>query len=105
MIDRATLQVAVSRYLSETPISQEDLAQQAGVSQSVVSRAKNGRWKRYSRSLRMLGEHVQVRPDIVDPRKSEILMNALGRLWDGSPEQERRLAELLLRVGDLRVES
>jgi predicted XRE-type DNA-binding protein len=105
MSDKATLQAAVSRYLIETPISQDDLAKQVGVSQSVVSRAKNGQWKLYSRSLRRLGEHVQARPSGVDPRKSELLMSALGRLWDGTPEQERRLVELLLSVGEFRVES
>lgn len=102
MMDKATLQSAVSRHLSENSMRQEELAKLVGVSQSVVSRAINGHWKLYSRSLRKVGEYVQATPSIVDPRGSEILMEALGRLWDGSPEQEKRLANFLLSAGDLR---
>lgn len=105
MIDKKTLQSAVLKHLSEKAIRQEDLAKQVGVSQSVVSRAINGRWMRYSRALRRVGEYVQVRPAIIDPRESKLLMDALGHLWDGSPEQERRLVDFLLSVGELSVKS
>ncbi|WP_370980067.1 hypothetical protein [Agaribacterium sp. ZY112] len=101
MIDKSALQSAVKKHLSEKSIRQEDLAKDSGVSQAVVSRAFRADWKHYSPKLRRLGEHVCVERSTADPRESKMLMDALGRLWDGTPEREKLLAELLLNVGQL----
>lgn len=102
-MDKRTLQAAVIQYLTENNLSQNELAEMADVSQPAISRAVNGNWKMYSRSLRKVGQLVGIAPNFADPRGSDLLMNALGRLWDGSPTQEKQLAEFLTNVADLKV--
>ncbi|SEB44479.1 hypothetical protein SAMN05216178_0350 [Pseudomonas saponiphila] len=73
------------------------IARDTGVNQSQIYRNLFAAPRRFTKTHLRLCEYanIDVARDVSDPRSSEILMNALASVWDGSEEHARRLAELL----------
>lgn len=76
------------------------IAARTGINQSQVYRNLFGRPRRLSKTLRRLciyADSLQ-KNDAPDPRTSEVLMQALGSVWNGTPEHAQRIADMLLSI-------
>lgn len=73
------------------------IARAFDLGQSQVYRNLFGRPKTVSRTLMSLCKHANVDAyeGTSDPSQSQVLMQALGTIWDGSESHARRLANLL----------
>lgn len=98
---RMALSRAVRSYLNEHQINQHQLAARSGVSQATISRAQKGNWKRRSDTILRLADYLGV-AGTVDPKKSEKLMEALGQVWDGTPQSEEAIVKILFSIQALR---
>ncbi|WP_363799856.1 hypothetical protein ABU614_07025 [Lysobacter firmicutimachus] len=73
------------------------IARAFDLGQSQVYRNLFGRPKTVSKTLTMLCKHANVDAyeGVVDPSQSQVLMQALATIWDGSESHARKLANLL----------
>lgn len=73
------------------------IAKACGLGQSQVYRNLFGHPRTVSKTLAALCNHAGVNAyeGSVDPRESQVLMQALGTIWDGTDSHARRLAKLL----------
>jgi len=69
-----------------------------GVNQSQVYRNLFDSPKRFTKTHLRLCEYAKIdfQDEAADPRSSDILMEVLASIWDGSEGHARKLAELLL---------
>lgn len=82
-------------------LTQQELAAESGVHQSQVSRILSGSPKRPSRNVQRLCSYAERRREqsradrggLLDPPQA--LSRALSRVWDGSEEHAKALADLL----------
>lgn len=74
------------------------IANKCGMTQSTVYRALKGDPKRMTAALDKLCVYANINPnDFTDsPAQSEILMNALKQVWDGTEMHAKKLARLLI---------
>lgn len=74
------------------------IAKASGLGQSQVYRNLFGHPKTASKTLLALCNYagVDAYEGYADPAQSQVLMSALGSIWDGSDAHARRLARLLL---------
>ena len=81
------------------------IARAAGMGQPQVHRNLFGRPKRVTRTLLPLCKYagVEAYEGTNDPRESQVLMEALAIVWDGTDSHARRLAKLLLAHRQARV--
>jgi transcriptional regulator with XRE-family HTH domain len=91
-------QEAVDAYLLRARITQKQLAQQARVSQSTVSRARSAEVRRQGRAhARLLTYiHEQSREDL-----HTALRQAIDRTWDRTPKHAQALARLIAASAEL----
>lgn len=77
--------------------SSAGIAKLTGISQSQIYRNLFGQPKRLTKTIRQLCiyANVSIVVDPVNPATSQVLMDALSVIWDGSEEHARRLADLL----------
>lgn len=73
------------------------IAKATGINQSQIYRNLFSTPKRITKTHLHLCKFASIDPreETVDPRSSEILMEALASVWDGSEDHARRLAHLL----------
>ncbi|MDU8458157.1 MULTISPECIES: hypothetical protein [Pseudomonas syringae group] len=73
------------------------IAKATGINQSQVYRNLFAAPKKVTKTHLRLCKfaNIDAREDTLDPRSSEILMEALATIWDGSDDHARRLADLL----------
>jgi transcriptional regulator with XRE-family HTH domain len=84
--------------------TQAVIAEEIGLDQPRVSRLVNGRFLRTGQDLRKLCQHLKVdidAPEVLDPCKNKILVNALKRNWDGTPEHAQSLANMIDSINAL----
>ena len=78
--------------------TQVTLAAGARVSQSQVSRLVSGKTRRLSKSVLAICRYANIDPyetRALNPRKNEILIEALKKLWDGTDEHAQSIARVL----------
>lgn len=97
---KAPLALAIeirTRLAERKLVTSTAIAKESGLGQSQVYRNLFGRPKTASKTLLALCEYagVDAYEGYSDPAQSQILMNALGSIWDGSEAHARRLAKLL----------
>lgn len=82
-----------------------EIARASGLGQSQVHRNLFGRPKKLSKTLRELCKYADVSAyeGVSDPRESQVLIDALASIWDGSEAHARRLARLLFAHQQARV--
>jgi hypothetical protein len=76
------------------------IARLVGINQSQVYRNLFGSPKRRTRTLDQLCKYAEAaRPAAMpDPAGSRILMDAVALVWDGSDQQARRIADVLIAM-------
>lgn len=74
------------------------IARAAKLGQPQVHRNLFGQPKRVTRTLIALCKYASISPYVTgsDPSQSQVLMQALATVWDGTDGHARRLARLLL---------
>lgn len=85
-------------------ITQEDISEATSISQSQISRLLSGHGKRTSKSYikicnYVISSHKGISAD--DVRNNEELINALASVWDGSAQQSKAIANVILSLGGL----
>lgn len=89
-------------------ITQIDIAQVVGASQSQVSRVLAGHSKRRSKLVTKICEYINQYaqpPHTGATGLNAELAAALAKVWDGTPQQAHLLANLLLAAGELMANS
>ena len=73
------------------------IANASGLGQPQIHRNLFGKPKRVTKTHRELCIYAKIslELELPDPRTSDVLMDSLANVWDGSEEHARRLAELL----------
>ncbi len=94
------LSILLKKRIESDGTNQTKLAKQLDVSQPTVSRALNGNWSRISPEIRKLMNYCQMDEGEVNPATSKALMKALQQVWDGTPQQEKVLAKLIVQFGE-----
>lgn len=88
-------------------VTQVQLAEGAKASQSQVSRLLAGRSRRLSKATLRICGYATINTYVTklsDPRKSEILVQALQRVWDGSDEHAKSIARVVSSLEDFKQE-
>ena len=85
-------------------ITQEDMANGTGISQSQVSRLLSGHGKRPSKAYIEICNYVNscrngISPELV--RQNDELINALASVWDGSARQSAAIANIIQSLGGI----
>ncbi len=85
-------------------ITQEDISNGTGISQSQVSRLLSGHGKRQSKSYIEICNYVNscrngISPELV--RQNDELINALASVWDGSARQSAAIANIIQSLGGI----
>ena len=82
-----------------------DIARLTGINQSQVHRNLFGVPKRRTRTLDRLCKYAETanHSPMPDPASSRILMQAVALVWDGSEDQARRIAEVLMAMKQARL--
>lgn len=96
--DPLALAAEVKVRLAERELTTSSaIARAFDLGQSQVYRNLFGRPKTVSKTLAALCKHANVDAyeGTIDPSQSQILMQALGTIWDGSESHARKLANLL----------
>lgn len=93
-------QIAISA--KSLGITQEDISNAIGISQSQVSRLLSGHGKRQSKAFLEICNYVNSRKigvstDLV--RQNDELINALASVWDGSAKQSAAIANIIQSLG------
>jgi transcriptional regulator with XRE-family HTH domain len=100
---RAEALLAASRA-REVGLTQAEIADALNASQSQVSRVLAGRSKRRSRLFDEVCKYVfSVRDGALPSVPPAELTEALGSIWDGTPEHAKALALVIRSLGALRV--
>ena len=100
---RAEALLAASRA-REVGLTQGEIAYALNASQSQVSRVLAGNSKRRSRLFDEVCKYVfSIREQESPPAPPAELTEALGAIWDGTPEHARALALVIRSLGALRV--
>jgi len=91
----------------ERRVTQPEIERNTGVNQSQISRIFNGKFMRVEgKNVIKLCKYanLKINKSLLggsDPRESEVLINALRDIWDGSQQKERALARLIRSLGPL----
>ncbi|WP_454771252.1 hypothetical protein [Halomonas qaidamensis] len=104
MTYRVKLAVALKNYMDEHSLTQFRIAKALGVSQSLISRVLRQEWTRKTESIRKIENLLDMQPE-VDPRQSEVLMNALAEVWTGDERDAELLANCIIAIGKIRKEN
>lgn len=85
-------------------ITQEDISNATGISQSQISRLLSGHGKRTSKSYLKICDYVfsygkKISPELV--RQNDELINALAVVWDGSDSQSKAIANIIYSLGGI----
>ena len=77
-----------------------DIARMTGINQSQVHRNLFGSPKRRTRTLDKLCKYAEAAnaSPMPDPTSSRILMHAVALVWDGSDDQARGIADVLMAM-------
>lgn len=88
------------RYAMVGLVKSTAIAACTGINQSQVHRNLFGKPRRISKTLSSLCTYVEMieRGCTADPRTSEVLMQALGSVWDGTTAHAQRIADMLLSI-------
>lgn len=101
-IHHTTLQLV--RVAKSLGITQEDISDATGISQSQVSRVLSGQGKRKSKAFLEICNYVNnkqvgIPTDLV--RQNDELINALALVWDGTPRQSTAIANIIQSLGGI----
>jgi transcriptional regulator with XRE-family HTH domain len=100
---------ALREYMSEKGLSQAQLAADAKVSQSTVSRALKGESERYSQARHRLLTYAGIKQSTAELSTGDganQVVRAFNRIWDGSEAHALRVAKIVDALAGLRpVES
>lgn len=98
-IQALILQAFEKKGLSSTV----QIARAAGLNQSCVYRALNGKPTRLTKNLRILCEAAEIDLDSFapDPTSNETLMSALKSSWDGTEAHAKFIAKLLKLISSV----
>ena len=99
MAPSRTLRHAIERYRRQTGKTQAELAQEAGVQQSAISRICSSDRNRTSRPYHRLCDFMQQRGLLSGPVAA---YDALDEAWDGTEEHEAALVGLIVASKGLR---
>jgi transcriptional regulator with XRE-family HTH domain len=91
------LPASLRKIMTERQLSQNDVASEAKVSQSSVSRALRSGGPRSGAAKRRLFKYIQDDPRAMPRQATEAIRN----VWDGSPAHEVALAKLIEASGEL----
>lgn len=100
----AALLSQIQQFKSENSLTQEEIAKASGVDQSTVSRVLRGEKCRLDGSVVAICNYAKLNVNQgVDPRKSQVLMEALEEVWDGSMEHAAALSKIIRSLYGLKV--
>jgi transcriptional regulator with XRE-family HTH domain len=96
----AQLAASLRSAAQEKQLTQTEIAAGSSVDQSQVSRILAGKFVNRSQNVMRICAYLQVpvSGDSQRPKVTEQMAESLSRLWDGSPEHECRLIELLAAI-------
>lgn len=93
---------AIRAYMKKTGISQTELAVRAGVSQATVSRALAKRPERSGKAWRKLCTFIHQLPAAAAGPGQGAVLQAFGRIWDGSEVHAEAIARVIDALEGLR---
>jgi len=96
---------ALKVFMEERHLGQVELASEAGVSQSTVSRALSGIPLKHGRARSKLFTYVQLKDpnQQMPPRKGpQRVMTAFKRIWDGTEDHANAVAKIINALEDLK---
>ncbi len=86
------------KYLDANNITQQTVANATDISQSFISRIRNGDFKRITDKVKMVCEYASISLEADKKHSSaekEILTNAIDYVWDGTEKQAKALAKVI----------
>lgn len=92
----------IRRIVTQLRMTQQQIAEGTGVSQSQVSRMLGGHAVRRSRAFDRVCSYVTLRATSVtaaDVRRCPVLIDALALVWDGSQAHADALATVICSLG------
>jgi len=96
---------ALKAYMEERHLGQVELAREAGVSQSTVSRALSGAPLKHGRARSKLFTYAQLEDpnQQMPPKKGpQRVMTAFKRIWDGTEDHANAVAKIIDALEDLK---
>lgn len=96
--------VRAAQSCRDRGITQQQIAEALGASQSQVSRVLSGRGQRFSRLTEEVCEYVELgvrRISKAEVRQNDDLVEAIQETWDGSSSHARALAAVIRSLGML----
>ena len=96
--------LSLSMRFKTEGISQTEIAEALGVSQSQVSRILAGQVKRHSKLFEDLSIYAQKRFEGISPKlvcENQQLINAIADVWDGTTRHAQALACVIRSLGAL----
>lgn len=94
----------LQRLVKALKLDQSELAKAVGVTQGQVSRLIAGKFKKPGTAYMKLCTHVSNalgKNSRIDNMHTQIIMEAVADIWDGSIEQANHLAEVIRSLGPL----
>lgn len=101
---KSSLSKALKAFMQIHHLTQNDVSSLAKVSQPVVSRVLKGSWTRRTKKIDAICRCIGYK-EYVDPRSSDILINALKEVWNGEEKHAILIADMLRSIGKLTRES
>lgn len=103
-LDLLPTPIQLSSLAKSLGITQEDISNNTGISQSQVSRLLSGHGKHKSKSYIEICNYVNscrngISPELV--RQNDELINALASVWDGSARQSAAIANIIQSLGGI----
>lgn len=98
------LRAALTREIDSKRTNQTAIAKATGVSQSTVSRVLRLKRIRIGRSIDRLCNYANIalEGDLPNPANSQVLMDALTEVWDGTLQDAKLLAKIIRCLRQLR---
>ena len=89
----AVLKDKISKLISETGLTLQEISKLTGIDKSQLSRFKRGQFKKDSKNIKRLCEVLQ-KPQQIATEDAELIL-AVHDVWDGTLEGKQRLLAVL----------
>lgn len=85
--------------MKENGDNQKSLSNKLNIQQSRISKILNGQFSRGGKTLDILMEYSKYNEYIVAHKLTGEIDRAVSEIWDGSPQMELRIANMIRQIG------
>lgn len=104
-MDTTEISKKVQKYITDSDVTQVELASLLAIDQSQISRIVNGDFKRISRNVKKICEYANIDLNFVienrNPAENTELMEAISLVWDGTRKKAHALAKVIRSLKEL----